>query len=91
MDSIQIIHAYCYTVKHRRFGTIKISLNDYESKDVIRIIREWTELTQKEFGKTINKHERTIQDYEAGRRRYYIDTLKIISKAHNIKITIEKK
>lgn len=70
---------------------MKLSFNDYDPKDVIRIIREWTGLTQKEFGKTINKAERTIQDYESGRRRYYTTTLKEICKKHNIKITIEKK
>lgn len=70
---------------------MKLNFNDYEPKDVIRIIREWTELTQKEFGKTINKAERTIQDYESGRRRYYTNTLKEICRVHNIKITIEKK
>ena len=69
---------------------MKLNFNDYEPKDIIRIIREWTELTQKEFGETIGKKERTIQDYEAGRRRYYTNTLKEICKAHNIKITIEK-
>ncbi len=69
---------------------MKISLNDYEPKDVIRVIREWTELTQKEFGKSINKSERTIQDYEAGRRRYYTETLREIAKVHNVKIIIEK-
>lgn len=69
---------------------MRICLSDYEPKDVIRIIREWTELTQKDFGKTINKAERTIQDYEAGKSRYYIDTLYLISKVHKVKITISK-
>lgn len=69
---------------------MKLNFNDYDPKDVIRIIREWTGLTQKEFAKSINKHERTIQDYEAGRRRYYTETLNYICKVHNIKITIEK-
>lgn len=70
---------------------MKLNLCDYEPKDVIRIIREWTELTQKEFGKSINKAERTIQDYESGACRYYIDTLYDIAKVHNITIVIEKK
>lgn len=70
---------------------MKILLNDYDSKDVIRVIREWSELTQKEFGKSINKSERTIQDYEAGRRHYNIETLKLIAKVYNLKITIDKK
>ena len=69
---------------------MKLNLIDYEPKDVIRIIREWTELTQKEFGKSINKAERTIQDYESGKCRYYIDTLYEIAKVHNVKIVISK-
>ena len=70
---------------------MKLNLSDYEPKDVIRIIREWTELTQKEFGKSINKAERTIQDYESGRSRYYIDTLYKIAQVHNVEIIISKK
>lgn len=70
---------------------MKVTLNKFEPKDVIRFIREDTGLSQKEFGKSINKSERTIQDYEAGRRRYYTDTLKLICKVHKIGITIEKK
>ena len=70
---------------------LKICLSDYDPKDVIRIIREWTELTQKEFGKSIGKAERTIQDYEAGKSRYYIDTLYKIAEVHKIEIVIIKK
>lgn len=66
-----------------------INFNNYEPNEVMRFIREYTGLTQKEFGKSINKSERTIQDYESGRRRYYVETLKLISKIYNIKITIE--
>lgn len=67
-----------------------LNFNNYEPNEVMRIIRDNTGLTQKQFGKSINKSERTIQDYESGRRRYYVDTLKQICKIHNIKITIEK-
>ena len=70
---------------------MKIKANDYEAKDIIKFIRESTELTQEEFGKSINKSLRTIQDYESGRRRYNIETLLDIAKKHNLIITIEKK
>lgn len=70
---------------------MELKFNDYEPKDIIRIIRKWTEDTQKDFGKSIGKSERTIQDYESGRRRYYAETLKKICKVYDIKITIEKK
>lgn len=70
---------------------MELKFNDYEPKDIIRIIREWTEETQKDFGKSIGKSTRTIQDYEAGRRRYYVETLEQICKAYGINIIIEKK
>ena len=70
---------------------MKLKANDYSPKDIIKILREWTELTQKDFAKSINKRERTIQDYEAGRRRYNIETLMKVAKAHGITITFEKK
>lgn len=70
---------------------MRLIFNNYEPKDVIMIIREWTGLTQKDFGKSIGKSERTIQDYEGGKINYSVKTLKNICQTHNIKITIEKK
>lgn len=70
---------------------MKIIANDYEPKDIIRIIREWTELKQGDFGKTINKSRRGVQSYENGTRTYNINTLMKIAKEHNLVITIEKK
>jgi hypothetical protein len=29
---------------------MKIKANDYKDNEIIRIVREWTELTQKQFG-----------------------------------------
>lgn len=70
---------------------MKLVFNDYKPNEVIKIIREWTELSQKDFGKRIGKSERTIQDYESGRRRYNIETLKKITETYGVKIIIEKK
>lgn len=70
---------------------MRLEFNKYEPNEIIRIIREWTGLTQEEFAKSINKKKRTIQDYEAGKCRYYTETLKLICKVHNIEITISKK
>ena len=70
---------------------MKIKANDYEPKDIIKIIREWSELTQPKFGKTINRSERAIQDYESGRRCYNFKTFLEIAKQHHLTITIEKK
>jgi len=70
---------------------MKFVANEYEPKDIIKMVREWTELTQKDFGKSINKTLRTVQDYEGGRRNYNITTLMEMAKKHNLTITIEKK
>ena len=40
---------------------MKIRLNDYETKDIIRILREWTELDRAEFGKSVKKSANTIK------------------------------
>ncbi len=70
---------------------MKIVVNDYEPKDIIRIIREWTELTQKEFAENINRSRDSIQKIETGKRGYNINTLLEIAKKYNLIITIEKK
>ena len=68
-----------------------VKFNDYGPKDIIKFIRQATGLTQKEFGKTIEKSERAIQNYESGRRTYNSDLIKLICKVHNIEITIQTK
>lgn len=70
---------------------MKLIANNYEANDIFKIIREWTELTQKDFAKTINRSARSIQDYEAGITKYSMNMLLDIAKKHNLTITIEKK
>lgn len=74
-----------------RGGLMKIKANDYTSGEIIKIIREWTELSQKEFGKSLNRSRDSINNIENGRNRVFLDTLLEIAKKYNITITIEKK
>lgn len=66
-------------------------MKEYSKGEAIKIIREWTNLTQKEFAKQIGKSKRTVEQYEAGTVNYGIDTLLTIAKKFNINIIIEKK
>ena len=59
---------------------MKIKLNDYDQGTFIRVIREWTGLTQKQFAKVLGKSERQIQYYESGERSYNVCFLKLITK-----------
>lgn len=70
---------------------MRVNLKDYDSETFIKIIREWTGLTQKDFGKAIGRSERTIQDYESGKTSYTSRTLENISKKFDISIIAEKK
>ena len=69
---------------------MKVIANDYSSKEVIKIIREWTDLTQEKFGKSINRSKSSIQAFERGVRNYNFTTLLEIADKHKIKIIIEK-
>lgn len=70
---------------------MKIKLNDYKTEDVMRIIREWTELDREEFGKSINKSAHTVKNYEIGKSNYTVLLLKQIAAKFGLIITIEKK
>lgn len=70
---------------------MKIVANSYKPNEIIKIIREWSELNQKDFAKTINKSKDTVQSYELGRNKMSLNTFLEMAKEHNLVITIEKK
>lgn len=70
---------------------MKFIANNYEPKEIIRIIREWTEKTQEEFAKDIKKSKDTVQSYELGRNKMSLNTFMEIAKKENLIITIERK
>ena len=69
---------------------MQVKINQYSSGEIIKIIREWTELSQKQFAKSINVSTQTIQSYETNRRVYNINTLKRIAEKHDLEIVIKK-
>lgn len=70
---------------------MKIRANDYTKGEIIKILREWTGLTQEQFGKSVGKSKPSIQAYELDKVNYGIETLLKIAKKYGITITIEKK
>ena len=69
---------------------MKIIANDYEAKDVVKIIREWTELNQKDFGKTLNRSRDSINNIENGRNRMFLNDFIKMCNTHKVKIYIIK-
>ena len=69
---------------------MKLKLNDYKD-EIIKILREWSNLSQEELDVKINKNRRSIYDYEKGNYTYNIVTLRKIAKVLNLDIIIVKK
>ena len=71
---------------------MKIVANNYEPKDLFKILREWTGLTQEELAKELKRRSRHgIKNIEMGVNKFYYETLLEICNKHNISITFEKR
>ena len=70
---------------------MKIIANNYTPGEIIKIIRQWTELSQNDFGKTIERGRDAIAKIEGDTNKISLNKFMEIAKKHNIIITIEKK
>ena len=69
---------------------MKIIGNEYTSDQIVKMIREWTELTQKEFADSIDRSERGWRMIENGERKCDLPTFLEICNKYNIEIIIRK-
>ncbi len=70
---------------------MEVNANKYEAKDIIKIMRDSTNLTQKEFGKLIGKSGEWVKANEAGKTNYYFKDLLALAKKCDIEIIIKQK
>ncbi len=70
---------------------MEIKANKYAGKDILRFIRENTNLTQKEFAKNIDKSRDWQASNEIGRCHYFIDEIIKIANTYNLEIIIKEK
>lgn len=71
---------------------MKIIANNYEPKEVFKIIREWTELTQEELALELGyKNYHSVKQIERGINSFTFQKLMEIAKKHNMIVTIEKR
>lgn len=70
---------------------MQMKANDYEFQDIVKMIREWSELTQKDFAKKVNMEYGTITKYESGQRKGSFTAFINICKKNNIEIILKKK
>lgn len=70
---------------------MRFEATDYNPEDIFRILREWTNMSQERFGRSINRSDRSVRMLESGNTHFSVQTLLNIAKIHNIKIIIEKR
>lgn len=70
---------------------MRLILDKYEPKEIIKFVRQSTGLTQEKFGEKIGKSKDTIQSYELGRNKMSLNTFIEITQKFNLKIIIEEK
>ena len=70
---------------------MKIIANNYTPGEIIKIIRQWSELNQTEFGKTIERGRDAIAKIENDKNKISFNKVMEIAKKHNLIVTIEKK
>lgn len=70
---------------------MKVNLKDYSNADVIKFLREYRNMTQKELASILNRNVRTIQRYEAGEINIDLETIKNICKMFDLNLIIESK
>lgn len=70
---------------------MKLNVKDYANKDIIRFLREYASLTQKDLANELKKNVRTIQRYEAGDIKIDLDVIRNICELCDVSLTIESK
>ncbi len=70
---------------------MKFKANDYKPKDVLKFIRQSTDLTQKEFAAKLKKSTNWVKSNEQGVTRFYFDDLIKIANMFDIEIIIQEK
>lgn len=68
---------------------MKLNVKDYKDHDIVRILREYSSLTQKELAEKLDKNVRTIQRYEAGDIKIDLNVIREICNLCDLALTIE--
>ena len=68
----------------------KADITNLKSQDIVLIMREWSEETQKEFARSVKKSYSSITKIETGERNIYLHTFLEWCKLKGIKFIIEK-
>jgi len=70
---------------------MKLNVKDYKNSDIVRFLREYSSLTQKELAAKLQKDVRTVQRYESGDIKIDFEIIRKICDLCDLTLTIESK
>lgn len=70
---------------------MELRVKDYKNGEILKIIREWNNISQEQLGNLIGKDKKTIYNYEAENFTYNMTTLRKIAEKLDLEIIIRKK
>ena len=70
---------------------MEIKCNNYETKDIIKFMRDCSEKTQKEFASDVNKKRGWCAKLEGGETNITLDTLIKLANINGMEIIIKEK
>ena len=69
---------------------MRMVINDYEVNDIMRIMREWSNLRQQDVAESLNRSRDGIIKIEKGYRNTYLKTFLEMANKNGIKVIMEK-
>lgn len=73
-----------------RVLNMKIKANDYKANEIMKIIRDWTTLSQHKFAEKIGRSRNGINNIENNRNRIFLNDFLDICDKFGITVTLEK-
>ncbi len=70
---------------------MEIKCNNYKTKDIIKFMRDYSEKTQTEFAKTVNKKRGWCAKLEGGVTNISLETFLKLADKNNIDVIIKEK
>lgn len=70
---------------------MKLNVKEYTNNDIVRFLREYSSMTQKDLAQKLNKNVRTVQRYESGEIKIDFDVIRNICELCDLTLTIESK
>ena len=69
----------------------KVCVNDYDIREILHMIREWSGLTQEELARSVGRTRDSINNIENGRNKMSIDEFFYMCNKHHIIVILEKR